>query len=113
MHFVGLDLAWGQRKPTGVAVVDDTGKLLLATAVTDDASIRGILEPYTEGDCLVSIDAPLIVTNPTGQRPGSRGPPASPTTSISTSTSHPPPPAAPSRFTRTRPLSRCSGWAAP
>ena len=72
MHFVGLDLAWGQRKPTGVAVVDDTGKLLLATAVTDDASIRGILEPYTEGDCLVSIDAPLIVTNPTGQRPAER-----------------------------------------
>ena len=28
VHFVGLDLAWGQRKPTGVAVVDDSGRLV-------------------------------------------------------------------------------------
>ena len=28
MYFVGLDLAWGQRKPTGVAVVDDGGRLV-------------------------------------------------------------------------------------
>ncbi|MDY6997273.1 MAG: bifunctional ribonuclease/(p)ppGpp synthase [Actinomycetota bacterium] len=72
MFFVGLDLAWGQRKPTGVAVVDDTGRLLSATAATDDASIRAALLPYAEGDCVVGIDAPIVVVNPTGQRPAER-----------------------------------------
>ncbi|HEY9267798.1 MAG TPA: DUF429 domain-containing protein, partial [Mycobacterium sp.] len=72
MFFVGLDLAWGQRKPTGVAAVDDAGRLVYAGSATDDTSIRAALAPYTEGDCLVAIDAPLIVTNPTGQRPAER-----------------------------------------
>ncbi|GJF08139.1 GTP pyrophosphokinase [Mycolicibacterium cyprinidarum] len=70
--YVGLDLAWGQRKPTGVAAVDDAGRLVYAGAATDDASIRASLAPYTQGECLVAIDAPLIVTNPTGQRPAER-----------------------------------------
>ena len=26
------------------------------------------MRPYVDGDCLVAIDAPLVVTNPTGQR---------------------------------------------
>ena len=26
MYFVGLDLAWGERKPTGIAVVDADGR---------------------------------------------------------------------------------------
>ena len=72
MFFVGLDLAWGQRKPTGVAVVDDGGRLVYAAAATDDASIRAAVAPYVEGDCVVGFDAPLIVINPTGQRPAER-----------------------------------------
>lgn len=72
MHFIGVDLAWGQRKPTGVAVVDDSGRLVLATAVTDDTSICSLLEPYAEDDCVVGFDAPLIVRNATGQRPAER-----------------------------------------
>mgnify|MGYP000940686640 FL=1 len=72
MHFVGLDLAWGERKPTGVAVLDDGGRLVYAGAATDDDSIRAALAPYVQGDCVVGVDAPLIVTNPTGQRPAER-----------------------------------------
>ncbi|KMO67909.1 bifunctional ribonuclease/(p)ppGpp synthase [Mycolicibacterium chlorophenolicum] len=72
MYFVGLDLAWGQRKPTGVAVVDDGGRLVAASAVTDDASIRSAVAPFVAGDCVVGIDAPIIVTNATGQRPAER-----------------------------------------
>src|ERR1700689_5396833 len=44
MHFVGLDLSWGEKNNTGIAVVDSD-------------------------DCLVAIDAPLIVRNPSGARP--------------------------------------------
>lgn len=69
MHFVGVDLAWGERNPTGVAVVDGNGRLVLLGAARDDAGITAMLRPYLHGDCLVAIDAPLVVTNPTGQRP--------------------------------------------
>ncbi|HEX5144101.1 MAG TPA: bifunctional ribonuclease/(p)ppGpp synthase [Mycobacterium sp.] len=72
MYFVGIDLAWGERRPTGVAVVDDTGRLMLATAATDDADIAAALAPYADDELLVGIDAPLVVTNPTGQRPAER-----------------------------------------
>src|SRR5258708_7087451 len=69
MYFVGLDLAWGERKPTGVAVVDDAGKLVQLGVAKDDTSIRASVAPYVQADCLVAFDAPLVVNNPTGQRP--------------------------------------------
>jgi predicted RNase H-like nuclease/ppGpp synthetase/RelA/SpoT-type nucleotidyltranferase len=69
MHFVGVDLAWGERSPTGVAVLDDNGRLVHVSARTDDASIVAALTPYVEGPCLVAVDAPLVVVNETGNRP--------------------------------------------
>jgi predicted RNase H-like nuclease len=68
MYFIGVDLAWGERKPTGVAVLDDGGRLVHLGVAGDDASILALLGPYAEGDCLVAIDAPLVVTNPSGNR---------------------------------------------
>ena len=38
-------------------------------AVRDDADVLAAMRPYVQGDCLVGFDAPLVVTNPTGQRP--------------------------------------------
>jgi predicted RNase H-like nuclease len=69
MYFAGVDLAWGDRNPTGVAVVDVDGRLVHLDAVRDDAAVLAALEPYVRRDCLVAFDAPLVVTNPTGQRP--------------------------------------------
>jgi predicted RNase H-like nuclease len=69
MHFVGLDLAWGEKNKTGVAVIDADGRLLHVGAAHDDGSIEDAIEPYVSGECLVAIDAPLVVTNPTGSRP--------------------------------------------
>ena len=40
MHFVGLDLAWGEKNNTGVAVVDSDGRLLHVGAAHDDESIE-------------------------------------------------------------------------
>lgn len=69
MHYIGLDLAWGPRNPTGVAVLAADGTLLLvASAVTDD-EIMTLLQPYVLGPVVVAIDAPLIVNNERGQRP--------------------------------------------
>jgi predicted RNase H-like nuclease/ppGpp synthetase/RelA/SpoT-type nucleotidyltranferase len=69
VHFVGVDLAWGENKPTGLAVLDGDGVLVHVCAVRTDEQIAEELAPYTSGDCLVAIDAPLIVRNATGNRP--------------------------------------------
>jgi predicted RNase H-like nuclease len=69
VHFVGLDLAWGEKNNTGVAVVDAGGRLLQMGAAHDDASIEDAIGPYVSSECLVAIDAPLVVNNATGSRP--------------------------------------------
>ncbi|ETW25466.1 hypothetical protein MGAST_02505 [Mycobacterium gastri 'Wayne'] len=69
MYFAGVDLAWATRNPTGVAVLDADGVLVHVCAARDDASVLAALRPYTAGPCRVAFDAPLVVTNPSGQRP--------------------------------------------
>src|SRR5690606_35062244 len=68
MYFVGVDLAWGDRRPTGLAVLDGEGRLVHVSTVITDDEIVATLTPYTDTECLVAIDAPLIVTNPDGNR---------------------------------------------
>jgi predicted RNase H-like nuclease len=70
--FAGIDLAWGRRARTGLAVVDAEGRLVASASVVADAEIVGFLEPYAARLATVAVDAPLIVTNPTGQRPCER-----------------------------------------
>jgi predicted RNase H-like nuclease/ppGpp synthetase/RelA/SpoT-type nucleotidyltranferase len=69
MHFVGVDLAWGRRKPTGLAVLDGEGRLVHLSAAGTDEEILAALTPYVADPCLVAIDAPLVVRNATGNRP--------------------------------------------
>ncbi|MEO7061934.1 MAG: DUF429 domain-containing protein, partial [Lapillicoccus sp.] len=69
MHFVGVDLAWGGRKPTGLAVLDDEGRLAHLSSAVGDRAIIQALRPYVDGDVLVAVDAPLVVANATGNRP--------------------------------------------
>lgn len=69
MYFVGVDLAWGDRRPTGLAVLDDEGRLVHVSAAGPDDQIVDTLAPYVAHDCLVAVDAPLIVSNQTGNRP--------------------------------------------
>lgn len=70
--FAGIDLAWGQRARTGLAVVSTDGALLASTSVHTDAEIAEFLAPFTAELATVAVDAPLIVANPTGQRPCER-----------------------------------------
>jgi predicted RNase H-like nuclease len=69
MYFAGVDLAWAGRNPTGIALLDVEGRLVHIDAVRDDDAVLAALRPYVQGDCLVGFDAPLVVINPTGQRP--------------------------------------------
>lgn len=72
VFFVGMDLAWGENRPTGIAVLDADGGLKFVGAALHDGEIIEAVSPYVQGECLVAIDAPLIVANATGQRAAER-----------------------------------------
>jgi predicted RNase H-like nuclease len=66
MH-IGIDLAWGQKRRSGVAAVDAAGRLVSSASLLTDAEIDGWLTD--QGECVtVAVDAPLVVVNPSGQR---------------------------------------------
>ncbi|MGL4651195.1 MAG: DUF429 domain-containing protein [Caldilineaceae bacterium] len=68
--FVGIDLAWSRRNPSGGAVLRD-GRLVAAHAcLTDDDSILAFLKAQipAQSPCVVAVDAPLRVPNMTGRR---------------------------------------------
>lgn len=67
MHFVGIDLAWGERNGTGLCVLGPGG-LVVSGRRRSLEDVAAFVEPYTAGDCVVGIDAPLVVANPTGRR---------------------------------------------
>ena len=71
-HCVGLDLAWGMTARTGVAVVASDGHLVASASVVHDPEIRDFLRPYADSIRTAAIDAPLVVKNPSGQRPCER-----------------------------------------
>jgi predicted RNase H-like nuclease len=66
---IGVDLAWGTRAPTGVAVLDPQGRLVQLVSVRTDEEIDEVLKPWIDRPCVVGLDAPLHVVNPTGRRP--------------------------------------------
>lgn len=68
MQYVGVDLAWGDRARTGVAVLDETGRLVRSTTVRTDAEIAAVVGPSDARPRVIAIDAPIIVPNATGSR---------------------------------------------
>lgn len=71
-RFVGIDLAWASRNRTGLAVVDDSGRLLASAAVRSDDEIDAWLAELAPAPTVVGVDAPLVVPNATGSRPAER-----------------------------------------
>ena len=68
MIFVGVDAAWGDVNETGLVCLDGRGRVRDAGwAVGLRRTLEWIVE-HAEPDTLVFVDAPLIVTNATGQR---------------------------------------------
>lgn len=72
--FVGVDLAWGERRSSGVAVLrGEAGRLRFVwtrtahTTAEIASAIHGLPGPR-----IIAIDAPLVVQNPTGMRPCDR-----------------------------------------
>jgi predicted RNase H-like nuclease len=71
--FIGIDLAWNERNPSGVAVLcgDEHGAELECAPVTlcGNSTIVKYVEKLSSDEMVVAIDAPLIIPNRTGQRP--------------------------------------------
>jgi predicted RNase H-like nuclease len=70
MRFVGVDLAWGGRRPSGVAVLEPGGNVVAEGWATSDEELSGILEAQDRDGAVVALDAPLVVGNPAGTRRG-------------------------------------------
>lgn len=67
MRFIGVDLAWGPRKPSGLCAVEG-GRAVDSALRRTDSELLDWLRPWTREPCVVAFDAPLVVTNRTGAR---------------------------------------------
>ncbi len=69
MNFIGIDLAWGNRNPTGLAhLVSGSGgcRLVRSDRRTTDEEIIEWVEGCGGDDVWLGIDAPIIAKNPPG-----------------------------------------------
>lgn len=73
VRFLGLDLAWSDRNPSGLAALDEHGRLVDVRAdLRDDAAILAWIRAQL-GDCgAIGVDMPTIVRNLDGIRPCER-----------------------------------------
>ncbi|WP_165821193.1 DUF429 domain-containing protein [Nocardioides gansuensis] len=69
--FLGIDLGWTTGS-TGLALVDLDGAFVDSTTVKTDEEIAAWVEGLPAAVVVAAVDAPLIVTNPTGQRVAER-----------------------------------------
>jgi predicted RNase H-like nuclease len=72
-RFLGLDLAWSDRNPSGVAALDERGRLIdVSAGLRDDAAILAWVRAHLGSCGVIGIDMPTIVRNADGIRPCER-----------------------------------------
>jgi predicted RNase H-like nuclease len=72
MRLLGVDLAWSEREPcneTGVVALEPSGVIVAAGWCRGVAEVVDWMTAMAKPDTLAFVDASLLVTNPTGQRP--------------------------------------------
>lgn len=68
--FLGLDLAWSEQNPSGLAALDASGNVLDFRAdVRAFADILGWVRGHARATTVLGIDMPTIVPNASGSRP--------------------------------------------
>jgi predicted RNase H-like nuclease len=73
VKFVGVDIAWSEKNPSGVAVIEADGTITRASgSVRSNQDICDFAELRAGQDAVIAIDAPLIVKNSNKQRPVER-----------------------------------------
>jgi predicted RNase H-like nuclease len=69
MRFIGIDLAWTYKNETGICVIDYDKNIVCCEARNySNTEIASIVRTHSMSGATVTIDAPLIVHNPTGSR---------------------------------------------
>jgi predicted RNase H-like nuclease len=72
-RFLGLDLAWSERNPSGLAAIDGGGRIVDVRAdLRDDAAILAWVRAQLGTVGIIGIDMPTIVRNAAGIRPCER-----------------------------------------
>lgn len=69
--FIGIDLAWRGKKPSGGAVLKGDrrcARLIEVAPLLSYAAVLAFLETHAKDPSVVAIDAPLVICNQTGQR---------------------------------------------
>lgn len=74
IRYLGLDLGWTPRDPSGGAVLETTesGNLILVTAEslrTHEDTLRWVSKNRGRGHCTLTVNAPVIIENLSGSRP--------------------------------------------
>lgn len=77
-HFriAGVDLAWGERRPDGVCVLEVNrrrARVVATDLIRGDAALLGFLATHLgDGPAFLAMDAPVVCRNRTGARPVDR-----------------------------------------
>jgi predicted RNase H-like nuclease len=76
IRVLGIDLAWGERRPDGVCLIEARRRAAYAHAPAlvrgDAALLAWIAEAADSSPALLAVDAPLVCPNTTGARPVDR-----------------------------------------
>ena len=68
-RFLGLDLAWSDRNPSGLAAIDEAGSILdLRADLRSDTDVLAWIRAWLGTRGVIGIDMPTIVRNPGGAR---------------------------------------------
>jgi predicted RNase H-like nuclease len=71
MRYIGVDLAWGLRGWTGLAVAESS-RIQASATLRTDSEILAWINPWLDVPAIVAFDAPLVVSNESGMRPCER-----------------------------------------
>ena len=70
-YFIGIDLAWGDKNPSGFSVITKMSKKLKIVESKLLYSIDDIvqeIQKYCDDEVFIGVDAPLVIPNETGNR---------------------------------------------
>lgn len=69
MRYIGIDLAWSDRNPSGVVIIDDAGEVKASAYLTDLDAIAGFCLAHATGEgAVAAVDAPLRAGDREGHR---------------------------------------------
>jgi hypothetical protein len=61
VRFLGVDLAWGARNPSGLAVLDEGGRVVAEDLATSAADIAAFVSAHDQGGAVLALRAMELV----------------------------------------------------